>query len=176
MIILNYLLHQLLFVVTRWKIFCSLHFFISAGSRWINEQNIWIKLNSGTKSNIGILHSMTLWSSQIHGSTSLFHLPRMESQNVRRKSLSWSTSLWNIEKDNKAISAGSFNYHEGQYFWSAQFKSLHWVHSLCPAFSRLPYKGSPRSQGRLFHSCKKILLLLKILRVRGCIVYRVYTI
>ena len=142
---------------------CSVHFFISAVSRWISEQNIWIKLNSGTKSNIGILHSMTLWSSQIHGSTSLFHLPRMESQNVRRKSLSWSTSLWNIGKDNKAISAGSFNYHsqdEGQFFFAQPSSRAftEYTHCVRPSLA-FHIKAVPVHKGGFSTPVKKIVVV-----------------
>ena len=176
MIILNYLLHQLLFVVTRWKIFCSLHFFISAGSRWINEQNIWIKLNSGTKSNIDILHSMTLWSSQIHGSTSLFHLPRMESQNVRRNLYIDLRPSGISEKITKPFLLGlSITNHKTKANIFAQPSSrafTEYTHCVRPSLA-FHIKAVPVHKGGFSTPVKKLLLLLKIWRCQGCIVYRV---
>ena len=157
---------------------CSVHFFISAVSRWISEQNIWIKLNSGTKSNIGILHSMTLWSSQIHGSTSLFHLPRMESQNVRRKSLSWSTRHSGISKKiTKPFLLGLLiATHKTKANIFAQPSSrafTEYTHCVRPSLA-FHIKAVPVHKGGFSTPVKKILLLLKIWRCQGCIVYKVY--
>ena len=150
---------------------CSVHFFISAVSRWISEQNIWIKLNSGTKSNIGILHSMTLWSSQIHGSSSLqakmygghLYLDLRHSGISKKITKPFLLGLLIATHKTKA---NIFAQPSSRAF-------TEYTHCVRPSLA-FHIKAVPVHKGGFSTPVKKILLLLKIWRCQGCIVYRVY--